>query len=115
MYIDTGAEAPSGPARMIVTPDNLLRLKQGLEEERDRIRTWRRTEGRDVAEIDPPGNDPCSKDTMFWMSQNGQDAVNAVDAYVDRLTAIVENLHDSAVSYGLIEADNAHTFRQEPA
>ena len=115
MHTDNGTEDPPGPARMIVAPEKLLHLKQGLENERDHIRDWLQTNWMDLTAVDPPGSDPCSKDTMFWMSQNGQDAVDATNAYLDRLTAIIDNLHDNAVSYGLIEDDNTNLFRQGSA
>ncbi|OLF11643.1 hypothetical protein BLA60_11965 [Actinophytocola xinjiangensis] len=111
MSIDNTAN-PTGPARMIVAPEKLLHLKQGFEDERDRIANWLRENWMDLRHVDPPGSDPSSKDTMALMSQNGAEAVNAITSYVDRLTNIVNNLHDDAVSYGLIEDDNAHGFRQ---
>lgn len=112
MHIDNGIEDPAGPVRMTVAPEKLLRLKQGLEEERDRLRDWLRRDSRDLTSVDPPGSDPCSKDTMFWMSQNGHEAVAAVNAYLDRLTSVIDNLHDNAVSYGLVEDDNTNLLPQ---
>ena len=100
--------------RLIVPVDKLLQLKQGIEDERDRMAQWLFENREALRYIPPPASDPCSIDTMHLMSQNGQQAVDAVDAYINRLTTMVEKLHRTAVSYGLVEDDIADSFRRGP-
>ncbi|MCT2587828.1 PE domain-containing protein [Actinophytocola gossypii] len=114
MQTDPDAEAPAEQLRLVVPPDKLLQLKHGIEEERDRMATWLYENRRALSDIPPPANDPCSIDTMRLMSQNGQQAVDAVDAYINRLTTMAEKLHRTAESYGLIEDDIAGTFQRGP-
>lgn len=115
MYVDLGPEEGSGqPLGMAVSPDKLLQLKAGFEEERDRINMWLFDNRRRLHSIDPPGDDPCSRDAMAVFGQNGSIAVAKAEAYVERLTTVAQKMHESAVAYGLVEEDNSSKFRQEP-
>lgn len=116
MYIDTGATPGSGqPTSMAVSPDKLLQLAQGLESQVENITTWLRQHHLDLAEIPPPGNDPCSRDTMAVLSQNGKTAVEAAEAYLLQLRTMANKMQESAASYGLLEDATTVKFRQEPA
>ncbi len=115
MYIDTGTDGSGGPGRMSVDPGKLMQLKQGLDDEIDRITAWLFENRNRLHYIDAPGRDPCSRDSMEVMGQNGQTALDKCDAYARRLTEVARKLHESAVSYGLTEEHNAATFRQEPS
>jgi hypothetical protein len=98
---------------MTVSPENILRLMEGIETERDRLREWLITNREPLTKIDPPGNDPCSRDTVAVFEENGQSAVDKASAYVKELTNTVEELRACARDYGLIEDDNTDNFRRE--
>jgi predicted esterase len=114
MFIDTGADDSAGTGRMIVDPDKLTQLKKGIEDEADLIREWLMANVERLTSIDPPGEDPCSRDTMGVMGQTGQTAIDKSQAYINRLTTVAEKLHESAVAYGVTEDNNAAAFRKEP-
>jgi hypothetical protein len=113
VYIDTSGQTE--PGRMIVDPDKLVQLKQGIEAERDRVRDWLFKNTQRLKEIEPPGSDECSRDTMAVVSQNGGTALEKGDAYVNRLSAIVDKMHESARTYGLVEDNSAAAFQRGPA
>jgi hypothetical protein len=112
VYIDPGLD---GPERMIVEPDKLLQLKQGIEEERDRVAEWLINNGLRLRTIKSPGEDPCSVDAMDIMGQNGHTALKKGDAYVARLASMITKMHESALTYDRVEDETARTFRQGPA
>ena len=114
MFIDTGADSSAGTGRMIVDPTKLMQLKKGIDDESKRVRDWLDTNGERLFDIDPPGHDPCSRDTMPIMAQNGQTAIDKCQAYVARLMMVAEKLHESAVAYGVTEDHSAAAFRREP-
>ncbi|OLF16747.1 PE domain-containing protein [Actinophytocola xanthii] len=113
MFIDTGDL--DGPERMVVDPDKLLQLKQGIEEERDRVAEWILRHGRQLAEVESPGGDPCSRDAIAIVSENGGIATAKGAAYAARLDIVIDKMRESALAYGLIEETAAATFRQGPA
>jgi hypothetical protein len=98
---------------MTVSPDKLVRLMEGIETERDRLQTWLRHNEPALTKIDPPGTDPCSRDTVAVFSENGQSAANKAWMYVEQLDNTVEELRACAREYGLIEDDNTDNFHRE--
>jgi len=48
------------------------------------------------------------------MSLNGQQAVDACAAYIDRLTDLAQKLGETAASYGLVEDNVANSFWRGP-
>jgi hypothetical protein len=112
LYVDTG-EGAGQPLGVTVSPDKLVRLMEGIETERDRLRTWLRENRLPLTDIRAPGNDPCSRDTVTVFSQNGESAVEKADAYVTQLTNVIIELRNSARDYGLIEDENTDNFRRE--
>jgi hypothetical protein len=113
MYIDTGGSAE--PRRLVVDPDKLVQLEQGIEAGGDRIERWLATSRRQLRKIDSPGEDPCSQDAVGIVAENGGTAFNKGEAYVARLTTIVEKMDESAKTYRLVEDDTATAFRRGPA
>ncbi|MGH3759504.1 hypothetical protein [Actinophytocola sp.] len=114
MYIDTDPEDSGGSGRMLVDPSRLMQLKQGIEEEADRVRRWLFTNGDRLRFIEPPGGDPCSKDTMNLMGQNGSSALDMADAYVARLSVVADKLGESGRTYGQVEDKTTDEFRRGP-
>lgn len=113
VYIDSGGLA--GPGRMVVDPDKLLQLKQGIDEERDRIARWLLDNRERLYQVDSPGHDPCSDDAVDLMGQNGMTAVTKADRYVHQLAALTEKLGESALTYEVVEDGSTTAFRQGPA
>ncbi|OLF16749.1 hypothetical protein [Actinophytocola xanthii] len=113
VYIDTGRS--DEPGRMIVDPEKLMQLKQGIEAERDRVREWLFRNRVRLEEMGSPGADPCSIDATDVVTQNGGIAIDKGDAYVQRLTAIIGKMHESAVTYGLVEDTQNAAFQRGPA
>ncbi len=113
MYVDTTPGEGTGQLHMTVSPDKLLTLADGIETERDRLRTWLRTSQVPLTRIDSPGNDPCSEDTVAVFMRNGESAIAKAEAYVNQLTNVVTELRSSARDYGLVEGDNTDNFRRE--
>lgn len=113
MYVDDTGENAGQPLGMTVSPENILRLMEGIENERDRLRTWLYDNRDPLTTIDPPGTDPCSRDTVAVFSENGQSAVDKAWLYVEELDNTVEELRACARDYGLIEDDNTDNFRRE--
>ena len=115
MYVDLNNDQESGrPAGMIVSPDKLLQLKTAFEEESKRVRTWMAVNSVRLTQIPPPGHDPCSRDTAEVLGLNGQTAVEAAEAYADRLMAVARKMHESAVAYAAAENESTSRFRREP-
>jgi len=114
MFIDPDSDSPADTDRMLVDPDKLERLKSSLEDEVDVIQEWLYANLEPLTKIDSPGSDPCSRDTMQIMSQNGQAAIDKARAYVARLRMVAEKLHESAVAYGVTEEHNAAGLRRGP-
>ena len=115
MYVDLKSGQESGPpAGMIVSPDKLQQLRAAFEEEGDRIRTWLRNNRAKLMLIPPPGHDPCSRDTVEVLGLNGQTAIDAAEAYVDRLKTVARKMHESAMAYEGAEDENTSRFRREP-
>lgn len=112
MYVDTG-EGAGQPLGMTVSPDKLVRLMEGIDNERVRLQTWLYENRDSLTVIGPPGTDLCSRDTVAVFSENGVSAVKMADAYVIQLANTVEELRACARDYGLIEDDNANNFRRE--
>jgi hypothetical protein len=113
VFIDTGDL--DGPERMVVDPDKLLQLKQGIEEERDRVAEWILRHARQLGDVKSPGGDPCSEDAIAVVSENGGIAMAKGAAYAARLDAVIDKMRESALAYGLIEDTAVTTFRQGPA
>jgi hypothetical protein len=113
VYIDTSGQTE--PGRMIVDPDKLVLLKQGIQDERDRIANWLFQNRSRLRTIESPGEDPCSKAAMAVLGQNGQMALGQGDAYVDRLTEVVRKMAESATAYDQVEDATAAAFRRGPA
>ncbi|MFL6140381.1 MAG: PE domain-containing protein [Labedaea sp.] len=114
---EPGGEIGSGlpPAKLIVQPDKILFLKRGLEDERDKIRSFINHKGRMLSSVPPPGTDPCSEGLAEALSQNGQAALDAATGYVDELSNIIDALDETAKAYGLVEESNADKFGKGPA
>jgi hypothetical protein len=112
MYIDT--EGSAEPGRMVVEPDKLLQLKQGIEAERDRVREWLFENDRRLRQVGSPGGDPCSIDATDLVSQNGGIAAERADAYVQRLTKVIAKMRESATTYDLVEDGNTTAFQRGP-
>jgi len=77
LYVDETGENAGQPLGMTVSPDKLVRLMEGIETERDRLRKWLITNREPLTEIDPPGTDLCSRDTVAVFSQNGESALES--------------------------------------
>jgi hypothetical protein len=103
------------PATLVVQPDKILFVKRGFEDERDRIRSFINDKGHLLADVQPPGADPCSEGVVQVLGQNGQSALDAARGYVDELTNIIQSLDDAARICGLAEQANADMFGQGPA
>lgn len=112
MFFDTDADSTSGTGRMIVDPAKLTQLKKGIDEERDRVREWLFNNLDQMTYIDPPGNDPCSRDAMDVMGQSGQSAIDKCQLYVGRLAQVADKLQESSAAYELTEDHNATAFRR---
>jgi hypothetical protein len=113
LYVDTG-EGAGQPLGMTVSPDKLVRLMEGIDTERERLRTWLYDNRLGLgSEMSPPGNDPCSRDTVAVFAQNGDSAIEKAQIYVDQLFEVVTELRNSARAYGLIEDDNTDNFLRE--
>lgn len=114
MYVDLGNQESGQPAGMIVSPDKLQQLRAAFEEEGARVRKWLRVNRLKLTEVPPPGHDPCSRDTVAVLGLNGQTAVDAAEAYAERLTTVARKMHESAVAYAAAEDENTSRFRREP-
>lgn len=113
MYVDETGVNAGQPLGMTVSPDKLVRLMEGIETERDRLREWLLNNETALTRIDQPGTDLCSRDTVAVFSENGQSAIERAGLYVDQLDNVVTELRNSARDYGLIEDDNTDNFRRE--
>ncbi len=109
-----GAESapPSPAARMVVDPDNIMRLKKRLEDRRDILRDYLRRRRGAAFTGRPPGSDPCSARNAEVFTDNGKAAAEALDGFIDALGKTIDSLHASAVAYGLAEEDNVNRFRR---
>ena len=108
------AAAPLPAAQLIVDPDKVLLLKRGVEEERDRVRGWISRNRTRLNSVDPPGADPCSKETAKILAQNGEAALDAASGYVAQLQKMAQALDDIAKAYKLTEDHNTRRLERKP-
>lgn len=114
MYVDLGADGTTGePAKLVVDPDKLAQLKQGFEDEAERIRTWIFQNGESLRNVQHAGEDECSKHMASNLSKNGQSAIDAANAYIERLKSAASKLDETARAYQAGDEDNASKFRQQ--
>lgn len=115
-FVQVGGEIGAGlpAARLVVEPDKVLALKRGFEDEVDRVREWLWVNGHRLRDVPPPGADPCSKQTVRALGENGQTALDAAWGYADQLKQAAAALGEIARAYGLVEDDNTGKFREEP-
>ena len=113
-------EAPVGPAgsalppaTLVVNPDQVLRLKRRLEDCRQQVRDFMRSQKQDLVNVPPPGADPCSARAVGALGRNGQAALDAAQGFVDKLRNVINSLDEAARLYGLTEESNADRLRQE--
>lgn len=113
-FWEEGAESapPSPAARMVVDPDNIMRLKKRLEDRRQLLRDYLTSKGETLFTGRAPGSDPCSERNAEVFTDNGKAAAEALAGFIEALGATIDSLHASAVAYGLIEEDNTDRFRQ---
>ena len=104
--------APPPAARLVVDPGKVLLLKRGIEEERERIGDWLKTNWRRLNSVRQPGSDPCSEETAKALSENGEAAVRAATGYVTQLLKVAEALGDIAKAYRLTEDENARRLER---
>lgn len=101
-------------ATLVVQPDQVLHLKRRLEDRRDKIELFMRNERDNLTVVPPPGADPCSREGVEALSQNGQSAMDALDGFVAELTNVIDALDEAARMYGLAEESSTEAFRQGP-
>ena len=113
-FWEEGAEpASSSPAaRMVVDPDNIMRLKKRLEGRRDILATYLLDNRYAVFTGRAPGTDPCSERNAEVFTDNGKAAAVALTGFITTLDETIGSLHASAVAYGLVEEDNVDRFRR---
>jgi hypothetical protein len=113
-FWEEGAEPapPSPAARMVVDPDNIIRLKQRLEDRRQILRDYLTRKGDALFTGRAPGTDPCSERNAEVFTDNGKAAAEALRGFIKALGATIDSLHASAVAYGLVEEDNTDRFRR---
>jgi hypothetical protein len=113
-FWEEGAEPapPSPAARMVVDPDNIMRLKQRLEDRLDILRRYHRAKGEALFTGRAPGTDPCSERNAEVFTDNGKAAAEALGGFIEALDTTVSSLRASAVAYGLVEEDNVDRFRR---
>jgi hypothetical protein len=112
MYVDTGREPAARATGMRVSPDKLTQLAQALQAQCDAVREWLFQNHRRLADIPPPGNDPCSRDTVEVLGSIGLSAANTATAYVTELLRVIGRLRESALAYGVAEETNAGDLRR---
>ncbi|GGM77163.1 hypothetical protein GCM10012275_54760 [Longimycelium tulufanense] len=100
-----------GTTKLKVQPDKVLQLKRELEDVRDEVQTFLRNEAEGL-KARPQGADPVSQDAAKAISENADTAIEVADAYVQRLTAVIDALDQAAKTYGLVEDTNTVDFRQ---
>ncbi|MFI7676700.1 PE domain-containing protein [Actinophytocola sp. NPDC049390] len=113
-FWEEGAEAAPPPpaARMVVDPDNIVRLKQRLEGRLDILRSYHRGKGNALFTGRAPGTDPCSERNAEVFTANGEAAAEALAGFIVALNETIDRLNASALAYGLVERDNTDRFGQ---
>lgn len=117
----SAAEFVGGPvgtglpvARLIVDPEQVLALRQGIEQEYRRVEKWLYDNHPRLNTVPPPGTDPCSDGSAEALGENGQAAVDAAWGYLNQLRSVVDALSEIAHDYRLAEDENAGAFGGGP-
>ena len=94
-------------ARLIVDPEQVHALRDGIEQERVEVEKWLVANIRKLNYVPRPGTDPCSKESAEALSENGQAAVEAAQGYVQELRRVVQALGEIAHEYRLMDDESA--------
>ncbi|MCP2165356.1 PE domain-containing protein [Goodfellowiella coeruleoviolacea] len=111
---------PAGPApyggqvKLVVSPDQVLTLKQEFETLRDEVRDFLFDESENLA-AKPMGADPVSYDVADTVGQNAETAVECARNYVAQLNGVIDSLEQQAKQYALVEDANTNAFRTQGA
>lgn len=99
---------------LVVDPDGVLILKQGIEQELGRVLEWLATNGKWLNTVPRPGADPCSAEAAAALSENGEAAMRAAKGYVQQLGKVADELGTIAHAYRLMEDGNTGRFGGGP-
>lgn len=113
-FVEAGEDTPwrVPDATLQVEPDKILQLKRRLEDRRDAINNVLDQERESLRGIRPPGADPCSEACARGLSENGTQATEVLDRFVQELATTIAAVDEAARTYGLVEEENTTRFRQ---
>lgn len=97
-------------ARLVVDPEHVLALRDGIEQECARLEAWLVDNRSKLNVVPPPGADPCSDESAKALGENGGAAEKAAWGYVKQLRSVADALGEIADEYRLTEDENAGAF-----
>ncbi|QFZ17598.1 PE family protein [Saccharothrix syringae] len=106
-----GVPAPPAAVTMQVEPDRVLALKARYEAVRDSVQDFLDARGSALRAV-PLAADEVSGDAAEVFSDNATTAIEVSRRFVDELNLNIEQLHQAAVGYRLVEDGGETAIRQ---
>jgi PE family len=102
---------PSGPVRMTVEPEEVLRLKTRLLAVRDSVNEYVRSNADDLRGR-PLAEDDVSLDAAEDFEVNANAAIDVTRRFIGELERTITGLKDAAATYDLVDDTHATAMRQ---
>lgn len=103
-----------GTAHFTVDPDRVVKLRNDIDALAADVDEYR-SGILNSYQMQPPGADPVSFDTVAMFTGNGERALNALRAFRDQLQAFSSSLDESAKHYTATEGEAKRVFKNGKA